>query len=44
MVTMTHVLRPVSPDGISETDFGSREFATLDLDGNLIAIFTWVRE
>jgi catechol 2,3-dioxygenase-like lactoylglutathione lyase family enzyme len=38
------VLHPVSRDGVSATDFGSREFATLDADGNLIAFFEWVSE
>jgi catechol 2,3-dioxygenase-like lactoylglutathione lyase family enzyme len=37
------VLHPVSRDGVSETDFGTREFATLDADGNLIEFFRWVR-
>ena len=36
------VLHPVSSDGVSETDFGTREFATLDQDGNLLAFFQWV--
>ena len=36
------VLHPVSRDGVSDTDFGSREFATLDGDGNLISFFEWV--
>jgi catechol 2,3-dioxygenase-like lactoylglutathione lyase family enzyme len=36
------VLHPVSRDAVSETDFGSREFATLDQDGNLISFFEWV--
>jgi catechol 2,3-dioxygenase-like lactoylglutathione lyase family enzyme len=31
-----------SSDGVSETDFGTREFATLDLDGNLVTFFQWV--
>jgi catechol 2,3-dioxygenase-like lactoylglutathione lyase family enzyme len=35
------VLHRVSRDGVSDTDFGSREFATLDLDGNLITFFQW---
>jgi catechol 2,3-dioxygenase-like lactoylglutathione lyase family enzyme len=38
------VLHPVSRDGVSDTDFGTREFATLDLDGNLVAFFRWVRD
>ena len=36
------VLHPVSRDGVGETDYGSREFATLDADGNLISFFEWV--
>jgi catechol 2,3-dioxygenase-like lactoylglutathione lyase family enzyme len=38
------VLHPVSRDGVSETDYGSREFATLDQDGNLLSFFQWVSE
>jgi hypothetical protein len=37
------VLHSVSRDGVTETDFGTREFATLDADGNLIEFFRWVR-
>jgi catechol 2,3-dioxygenase-like lactoylglutathione lyase family enzyme len=36
------VLHPVSKGGVEDTDFGSREFATLDLDGNLVTFFTWI--
>ena len=36
------VLHPVSKESVDETDFGTREFATLDLDGNLVAFFEWV--
>jgi catechol 2,3-dioxygenase-like lactoylglutathione lyase family enzyme len=36
------VLHPVSKDGVGDTDFGTREFATLDLDGNLVTFFQWV--
>ena len=36
------VLHPVSTHGVDETDFGSREFATLDQDGNLVTFFQWV--
>ena len=36
------VLHPVSRDGVTETDFGTREFATLDPDGNLVSFFQWV--
>jgi catechol 2,3-dioxygenase-like lactoylglutathione lyase family enzyme len=35
------VLHPVSKSGVDATDFGTREFATLDLDGNLITFFQW---
>jgi catechol 2,3-dioxygenase-like lactoylglutathione lyase family enzyme len=35
------VLHPVSKDGVEDTDFGTREFATLDLDGNLLTFFRW---
>jgi hypothetical protein len=35
------VLHDVSRDGVSETDFGTREFATLDTDGNLLTFFRW---
>ncbi len=38
------VLHPVSKDGVSETEFGTREFATLDLDGNLLSFFEWVAQ
>jgi len=30
------VLHPVSREGVDDTDFGTREFATLDADGNLV--------
>jgi catechol 2,3-dioxygenase-like lactoylglutathione lyase family enzyme len=36
------VLHPVSSDGVDDTDFGTREFAALDLDGNLLTFFLWV--
>jgi catechol 2,3-dioxygenase-like lactoylglutathione lyase family enzyme len=38
------VLHPVSKGGVDDTDFGSREFATLDLDGNLVTFFRWRTE
>jgi catechol 2,3-dioxygenase-like lactoylglutathione lyase family enzyme len=37
----TGVRHPVSHDGVTTTDFGTREFATLDRDGNLLAFFRW---
>jgi hypothetical protein len=36
------VLHPVSQGGVDDTDFGTREFATLDQDGNLVTFFQWV--
>jgi hypothetical protein len=39
----TDVLHPVSRDGVTETDFGTSEFATLDADGNLVEFFRWAR-
>ena len=33
------VLHPTAKNGVAETDFGTREFATLDLDGNLLTFF-----
>ena len=35
------VLHPTSRGGVAATDFGTREFATLDLDGNLLTFFRW---
>ena len=35
------VLHPVSAGGVGATDFGTREFATLDGDGNLLTFFRW---
>ena len=35
------VLHHVSRGGVTATDFGTREFATLDQDGNLISFFRW---
>jgi uncharacterized glyoxalase superfamily protein PhnB len=35
------VLHPVSRGGVDTTDFGTREFATLDLEGNLLTFFRW---
>ena len=38
------VLHDVSRGGVSTTDFGTREFATLDRDGNLLTFFRWERD
>ena len=38
------VLHPVSKTSVDDTDFGTREFATLDQDGNLVTFFEWVSE
>jgi catechol 2,3-dioxygenase-like lactoylglutathione lyase family enzyme len=40
----TDVLHPVSKENVDDTDFGTREFATLDQDGNLVTFFEWVSE
>jgi hypothetical protein len=37
------VLHQVSRGGVDTTDFGTREFATVDLDGNLLTFFRWER-
>jgi catechol 2,3-dioxygenase-like lactoylglutathione lyase family enzyme len=36
------VLHRVSADGVSNTDFGTREFAVVDLDGNQLSFFSWL--
>lgn len=36
------VLHP-TVSGVTNTDFGTREFATVDLDGNLLSFFRWVQ-
>jgi hypothetical protein len=36
------VLHPTST-AVGVTDFGTREFATLDLDGNLLSFYRWER-
>ena len=35
------VLHPTVRSGVATTDFGTREFATLDADGNLLTFFHW---
>ena len=35
------VLHPVSRGAVTTTDFGTREFSALDLDGNLLTFFVW---
>jgi catechol 2,3-dioxygenase-like lactoylglutathione lyase family enzyme len=35
------VLHPTVTGGVAATEFGTREFATLDCDGNLITFFRW---
>jgi catechol 2,3-dioxygenase-like lactoylglutathione lyase family enzyme len=37
------VLHPTSAKGVSDTDYGTREFATVDIDGNLVTFFQWTR-
>jgi catechol 2,3-dioxygenase-like lactoylglutathione lyase family enzyme len=43
-LSRTGVLHPVSEERVDDTDFGTREFATLDLDGNLVTFFQWTAE
>ena len=43
-LTKADVLHPVSKESVDDTDFGTREFATLDLDGNLVTFFEWRSE
>ena len=43
-MTEADVLHPVSSESVDDTDFGTREFATLDQDGNLVTFFEWVSE
>lgn len=38
------VLHKVSRDNLSDTDFGTREFATVDRDNNLVSFFQWVEQ
>jgi catechol 2,3-dioxygenase-like lactoylglutathione lyase family enzyme len=38
------VLHRVSKQGVDDTDFGTREFATVDRDGNLVTFFQWVSQ
>jgi catechol 2,3-dioxygenase-like lactoylglutathione lyase family enzyme len=35
------VIHPASGDGVTDTDYGARDFATVDLDGNLVVFFRW---
>jgi catechol 2,3-dioxygenase-like lactoylglutathione lyase family enzyme len=39
----TDVLHQVSRSGVTSTDFGTREFATVDQDNNLLEFFAWNR-
>jgi RimJ/RimL family protein N-acetyltransferase/catechol 2,3-dioxygenase-like lactoylglutathione lyase family enzyme len=41
-LTAAGVLHPVARDGVRTTEFGTRELAALDLDGNLLEFFRWV--
>ena len=38
------VLHPTVRGGVAATDFGTREFATVDLDGNLLTFFRWQQD
>jgi catechol 2,3-dioxygenase-like lactoylglutathione lyase family enzyme len=43
-MTRAGVLHPVSRESVDDTDFGTREFATLDQDDNLVTFLEWVSE
>ena len=36
------VLHHASVDGVTDTEYGTQEFFTLDQDGNLLTFFCWV--
>jgi len=36
------VLHDTSDRGVVETDYGTREFHVLDLDGNLLTCYLWL--
>lgn len=38
------VLHPTVRGGVAATDFGTREFATVDLDGNLLTFYRWQQD
>jgi uncharacterized glyoxalase superfamily protein PhnB len=38
------VLHDISRSGVATTDFGTREFATVDRDGNLLTFFRWEQD
>jgi catechol 2,3-dioxygenase-like lactoylglutathione lyase family enzyme len=40
-LTEAGVIHPASGDGVTDTDYGARDFATVDLDGNLVVFFRW---
>jgi catechol 2,3-dioxygenase-like lactoylglutathione lyase family enzyme len=40
-MTEAGVVHPASRDGVTDTDYGARDFAALDLDGNLVVFFRW---
>jgi catechol 2,3-dioxygenase-like lactoylglutathione lyase family enzyme len=40
-MTEAGVVHPASSGGVTDTDHGARDFATLDLDGNLVVFFHW---
>jgi catechol 2,3-dioxygenase-like lactoylglutathione lyase family enzyme len=40
-LTEVGVIHPASGDGVTDTDYGARDFATVDLDGNLVVFFRW---
>jgi catechol 2,3-dioxygenase-like lactoylglutathione lyase family enzyme len=43
-LTEAGVIHPASSSGVTDTDYGARDFATVDLDGNLVVFFRWDEE
>lgn len=39
---VARVLHPADTGAVTTTDFGTREFATVDHDGNLIEFYRWI--
>ena len=35
------VIHPASREGVTDTGYGARDFAAVDLDGNLVVFFRW---
>ena len=40
-LSTARVLHPADTGSVTTTDFGTREFATVHLDGNLVEFYRW---